>query len=132
MDPISLIIAALSAGAAAAAKDAAADVITDAYAGFKALIRRRFGGNSEAETTLEHAERQPDADTAGLAQQLRAAGADRDKELLTAAQALLQQLDPAGSAAGKYTVKYDVAISGGKGIVVGDNANTTMTFNERD
>lgn len=132
MDPISLILAALAAGAAAAAKEATASVVTDTYAGFKALIRRRFAGNHDAESSFEQSERQPDSDPAGLAENLRAVGADRDEELIKAAQALLGQIDPAGAAAGKYQVKYDVRISGGKGIVVGDNANTTMTFNDGD
>jgi len=37
-------------------------------------------------------------------------------------------VDPAGSEAGKY----DVRITGGKGIVVGDNASVTMNFNNGD
>ena len=41
---------------------------------------------------------------------------------------MLKQADPAGARAGKY----DVRITGGKGIVVGDAANVTMTFNDGD
>jgi hypothetical protein len=128
MDPISLIVAALAAGATAAAKDTAANVVKDTYAGLKALIRHRFGGNRAAEAALEQSERQPDSDPAGLAEQLRAVAADRDEELLKAAKALLQQIDPAGARAGKY----DVRISGGKGVVVGDHSTITMNFNDGD
>jgi hypothetical protein len=39
MDPISLILAALGAGALAAAKDTAGTAVKDAYQGLKTLIR---------------------------------------------------------------------------------------------
>ena len=43
MEPISLILAALAAGAAAAAKDTAGTAVKDAYEGLKALIKKKFG-----------------------------------------------------------------------------------------
>jgi hypothetical protein len=128
MDPISLIIAALAAGAIAGAKDVTGQAVKDAYAGLKALIRRRFTGNREAEAVLDQSERQPESDRAQLAEHLQAVGAAGDQELIKAAQALLRQADPEGARAGKY----DVRITGGKGIVVGDQANVTMTFNDGD
>jgi hypothetical protein len=128
MDPISLIIAALAAGAIAGVKDAAGEAVKDAYTGLKSLLRRRFAGNRQAEAALDEAERQPGSDQALLAAHLREAGADGDEELIRAARALLEQADPAGARAGKYNVR----ISGGKGIVVGDSANVTMTFNDGD
>ena len=128
MEPISLIIAALAAGAIAGVKDTAGQAIKDAYAGLKALIRRRFAGNQEAEAALDQSERQPNSDQPQLAEHLRTAGAAHDEELIRVAQALLRQADPAGARAGKY----DVRITGGKGIVVGDAANVTMTFNDGD
>jgi hypothetical protein len=128
MDPISLIIAALAAGAIAGVKDTAGQAVKDAYAGLKALIRRRFSGNPEAEAALGQAERQPESDQAPLAQHLQAAGAADDEELIRAAQAVLKQADPAGAGTGKY----DVRITGGKGIVVGDSATVTMNFNDGD
>lgn len=130
MDPISLIVAALAAGAIAGVKDTVGQVVKDAYAGLKGLIRRRFAGNREAEAVLDQSERVPEADQvrAQLAQHLRAAGAADDEELIRAAQAVLQYADPAGAKAGKY----DVRITGGKGIVVGDAATVTMTFKDSD
>jgi hypothetical protein len=128
MDPISLIIAALAAGAMAGVRDTAGQAVMDAYTGLKALVRRRFAGNQEAETALDQSERLPESDHPQLAQHLRAAGAASDEELIRGAQALLRQADPAGARAGKY----DVRIMGGKGIVVGDAANVNMTFNDGD
>lgn len=120
MDPVSLIIAALIAGASAGAKATAATAVEDAYGALKGLIRRRLG---RAEVpALE----QPEAERERLAELLRDAGADRDEEVVRAAQAVLAQLDPAGARGGKY----DVNISGGKGIVVGDAATVTMNFGD--
>jgi hypothetical protein len=128
MDPISLIIAALAAGAVAGVKDTASQAVKDAYTGLTELLRRRFAGNRHAEAALDQAEQQPESDQVLLAEHLRTVGADGDEELIRAARALLQQADPVGARAGKYNVR----ITGGKGIVVGDAANVTMTFNDSD
>lgn len=128
MDPTSLIIAALTAGAVTGVRDTAGAAIKDSYGGLKALIRRRFGGNREATAELDLAERQPALATEELRRHLQAIGAETDEELIMAAQAVLRLVDPAGAQIGKY----DVRISGGKGIVVGDQATVTMTFNDGD
>ena len=128
MDPISLIVAAVVAGASTAAGETAGTAVTDAYSGLKELIRRRFGGAQDAEAELEKAEQNPEGDHTQLMDRLQATGADRDEEVLAGAQALLEHVDPDGARAGKYNVK----ISGGKGIVVGDRSAVTMTFSERD
>jgi nucleotide-binding universal stress UspA family protein len=135
MDPISLIVAAVVAGASTAAREAAGTAVKDAYGGLKELIRRRFGGDQDAEAQLEQAEQNPEGDHTQLKDRLLAEGADRDEELLAAARALLEQADPDGVRAGKYgdISKFGgVNISGGKGIVVGDRSTVTMTFDERD
>jgi hypothetical protein len=126
MDPISLIVTALVAGASAALKDTTSSIVKDAYAGLKALVMRRFSGNPKAESQLAAAERAPAAGSADLKQYLQAAGADRDEDLLRKARELLQHIDPEGSRAGKY----NVTVSGGKGVVVGDNASVTMNFDD--
>jgi hypothetical protein len=128
MDPISLIVAAVVAGASAAARETAGTAVKDAYSGLKELIRRRFSGDKDAEAQLEQAEQNPDGDQTQLKDRLEATGAGRDGALLAAARTLLEQVDPEGARAGKY----DVRISGGKGIVVGDRNTVPMTFNDRD
>ena len=126
MDPITLILAALAAGASESLKDTAGEAIKDAYAGLKALVRRRLKGDSAAEAELDGVERQSDADVSVLKQRLEATAADRDDELLNLAREILARVDPQGSQAGKY----NVAISGGKGNVVGDNATVHQTFGD--
>jgi hypothetical protein len=86
---------------------------------------RREPGSSAA---LDLSECQPAAPPGELARYLWEVGAETDEELIAAAQAVLRLVDPAGARSGKY----EVTISGGKGIVVGDQANVTMTFNDGD
>lgn len=86
MEPVSIIVAALVAGAAAAFKDTAAQAIKDAYAGFKALVQRKYGGVS-----VDALERKPDSEAKQLSvrEDLTDAGAGADQELLDRAKALL-------------------------------------------
>jgi len=49
MDPVSLTLAALSAGVAAGATDAAKSSVVDAYEGLKDLLRSAFGQDRVAD-----------------------------------------------------------------------------------
>jgi hypothetical protein len=128
VDSVSLIIAALIQGAAAGLTDTVSSSVKDAYAALKSRLRRHVTGHRDAEQRLDELDRRPDTDLGPLAERLRQADAAADTELLQAARALLEQADPGGFRAGKY----DVRISGGKGIVVGDHANVTMSFGDDD
>lgn len=88
MEPISIIIAALVAGAAKAAGDAA----PDAYQGLKALIKRKFAGEQKAEMVLEEHESDPETYEKPLRKKLEEAKADKDEEILAAAQNLLDKI----------------------------------------
>jgi hypothetical protein len=136
MDPVSLIVAALVAGAAAGGKDVASSAVKDAYNGLKALLVKRFRKkpapqpSATAESrldpvaVLEAHETEPAKWTASLEDALRDNAADQDEDVLAAAKALLEKADPAGSAAGKYTVD----LRGAQGVQVGDHAQMTITF----
>lgn len=102
MEPISLIISALVAGAAKAAGDAA----PDAYKGLKVLIKRKFAGEPKAEMVLEEHEQDPETYEAPLKKKLAEVGADQDEEIIKAAQKLLEQVQPEDSAMGKYKVEF--------------------------
>jgi hypothetical protein len=128
MDPVSLIVAAIVAGVASGAQATASTAVSDAYTKLKGLLRRRLAGDAAAEAELERAEQDATANPAPLAEQLRSSGADRDEEVVAAARALLESADPEGARGGKY----DVHVSGGKGVVVGDHATTTMNFGPGD
>ena len=121
MDPISLILAALVAGAA----KAAADLAPDAYNGLKALIKRKFAGEPKAEMVLEEHETDPETYEAPLKKKLAEAGADKDEEIIKKAQELLKQLKPEEAAAGKFNIKVEGDIKG----IVGDISGGTINQN---
>ena len=120
-EPLSLIIAALVAGAAKAASDAA----PDAYNGLKTLIKRKFAGEPKAEMILEEHEQDPETYEAPLKKKLAEAGADKDEGIIKAAQELLKQLESEKSASGKYKVEFQ---DKAQGVQVGDRNTQTNTF----
>ena len=117
MDPITLIVTALAAGAAAGMTDTASAMVTDAYAGLKALVRKRLGGDSNAELMLAKHAKAPETWQASLTAVLTEAGADRDSDLIAAAHAVLDLLGGAGGRPGKYTVNA----RGAQGVQTGDH-----------
>jgi hypothetical protein len=99
MDPVTIaILAAITAGAAKgtveAAADAAAKPIVSGYAALKALLRRKFGSSSEVIEAVDKLEKAPGSTgrRQTLGEQLAAVKAADDPELLSAAQALLDQI----------------------------------------
>jgi hypothetical protein len=129
VEPISLILGALGAGALAAVQESAGQAVKDAYAAFKNLLRRRLSGNEAGEVALSRYEQQPEAWGPPLHAELTASGVDRDDEVLAAAQALLDQVrdDPAGARIFQNQFHGPV-----HGFVQGDHNQVTMTFDNRD
>jgi hypothetical protein len=124
MDPVTLIVTALAAGAALGVKDTASTAVKDAYEGLKALARRRLAGRKDGELVLARHAQSPQTWQAPMANELTAAGAVGDAGLVEAAQALLRLADTAGWQAGKYTVQ----VSGGQGVQVGDHNTQRNAF----
>ena len=111
MDPITLVVAALAAGAAAGLTATAEEAVKDAYAGLKQWIQDRYDGIS-----LAGLERNPKSanQQGALAEDLEGAGADNDAELKAKAQELLALLanTPTGreAAAGAGVILRDVEV----------------------
>lgn len=89
MDPISIIVTALAAGATNGLKPTVEQVIKDAYAGVKALIQRKY--NTVVQTSVQSLEQKPDSEPKqkSVTEDLTDAGAANDKELLEKAKSLL-------------------------------------------
>jgi hypothetical protein len=117
MDPITLIVAALAAGAASGLTDTASSAIKDAYAGLKALVRKKLGGGASTDMILAEHEQAPQTWKDPLAAKLAGAAADQDDSLIAAAQALMSLVDAAGAQAGKYSVDA----RGAQGVQIGDH-----------
>jgi hypothetical protein len=124
MDPVTLILTALSAGAVAGAGDTAATLVKDTYQGLKDLVSARFSGKRSAEVALVEHETDPETWQAPLAKELRQTGVDTDANVIEAAQQLMALLDEAGSSSGKYTVD----LRGAQGIQVGDHNHQINKF----
>ncbi|HEY6788182.1 MAG TPA: hypothetical protein VI365_12825 [Trebonia sp.] len=128
MDPITLIVAALAAGASAGAIDALKDDVKEsaraAYGRLRDLVRRRLRGNASAEVILAEHNADPKIYEAPLAKKLAEAGAGDDTELVAAAKALMELVDQKGAKSGKY----NVTIRDSKGVQVGDGNLQINTF----
>src|SRR5260221_5729544 len=126
MDPVSVVLAALAAGATAAAKDAASQAVEDAYTGLKALVKKRFEKKPQAEMVLAEYEKDTNTWEKPLQKSLVETGADQDEAIIRQAQQVLKLVNPQQASQGKYNVQ----IGEGQGIVIGDNAQVTQTFDE--
>jgi hypothetical protein len=125
MDPITLIVTALAAGAAVGVQDTASAMIKDAYASLKALVKKRLGGGEGAELVLARHEQAPETWQAPLMAKLAETGADRDADLIAVARALLDLVAGASEETGKYTVDA----RGAQGVQVGDHNRQDNVFN---
>jgi len=95
MDPITTaILAAVSAGAIAGVTKAGEQIIVDAYGKLKELLGKKFGIKSKVVKAVKDLEANPksEARKAVMKEELSAAKADQDKDLLQAAQALLKSV----------------------------------------
>jgi hypothetical protein len=125
VDPITLIVTALAAGAALGAQDTVSAMVKDAYAGLKVLVRKRLGGRPGAELVLARHDQAPETWQAALTAELAETGADGDRDLIAAAQALLDLVGGADGRTGKYTVD----VRGAQGVQIGDSNRQDNIFN---
>lgn len=124
MDPVTLVAAALLAGATAGLSSAASSLVTDAYQTLKDLVlgRLRAAGFSdpEGQRLVASAADQEAAGRLELTDALSKAGVD--ESTTDAAERLLALLE---QEKGKFVVDASQA----KGLVVGDHAVQHNTFN---
>jgi roadblock/LC7 domain-containing protein len=128
MESVPLIVEALAAGASAGAIEGLTGDVKElakaAYAKLYDLARKRLGGDAAPGSILAGHQADPAACKVQLARELGAAGAGGDAEVVAAARELMGLIDPAGTAAGKYSV----IISDSKGVYVGDRGIQVNRF----
>lgn len=117
MDPLTVaIIGAISAGAVSGLTEVGKSSITDAYEGLKSLIKKKFGSDSGIVEAVDKLEAKPDSSgwQESLRDEIQKAGADRDSDLVTAAETLLSKIKelPGGeqniqSIVGNYNAQAD-------------------------
>jgi len=126
MDPMSTLLAAVVAGAAAALQATVGDVVKDSYAELKRALAARF---SRVDLTVIERDPMAAENRHAVERQLRESGASADADLIARANALLEQLlrsksdladvigvDVEGIKAG--TVRIEDIISAGVGVRV--------------
>jgi RIP homotypic interaction motif len=120
MDPITLIVTALAAGASGGAISALTDdvkgAVIAAHGKLRRLVGKRIAGNAGAELALTEYEADPQHWETPLSAKLTQLGAADDTELVAAARALMELLDGSGARAGTY----NVTIKNAQGIQFGD------------
>jgi hypothetical protein len=134
MEPISLVLAALLAGAAAGGQEVASSILTDAYKSLKRLVAKRLQKAARRSdesaiytiAVLDAYEKGPESWDGPMRAMLVAAHVEEDADVLDSARALLEKADPDGAARGKYRVD----VRGGQGVQIGDHGQMTVTFNE--
>jgi hypothetical protein len=124
MDPVTLILTALAAGAAAALQDGTKSAVKTAYARVRELAKRRFAHPNNGEYLMDKHAEDPEIWGKPLSRELEQAGAARDPDLLTAAQELMRLLDARGSQEGKYVV----SLRDSQGVQIGDGTSQANYF----
>lgn len=126
MEPVSLVVAALVAGAAAGITDTTATVVSDAYRALKNLVIGCFqrGGLPE-ETGQELIAGAGDGDGSRAALERQLSVVQVDEPTAQAAQKLLDLLEQAGGG------KFHVELNNNTGVQVGDHNQQTININPR-
>ena len=127
MDPLTLLLSALTAGITASVKDTTSTAVKDAYTGLKTLIQRKFADQPKAQTALVEYEEDPDTYEKPLKKALTQGHLDQDEAILAAAQHLMTLLQPQQVAMGKYNVQITGTV---QGYAQGDHQHVTMHFGE--
>ncbi|MET9437573.1 hypothetical protein [Streptomyces sp. NPDC006551] len=119
MTEVDIVVAALAAGASAGLMETASAAVRDAYGALREAVRRRLSARGEEVLDAEQVE--PGVWETRLREELIASGADRDQELLAAAENFRALVRSEG--------KYHVDTRGAKGVQIGDHSTQTNTFN---
>jgi hypothetical protein len=127
MDPISLLMAALTFGATEAAKAGVGEVVKEAYSKLKEILTRRLGNAPEKQVALNQFEVDQDTWEKPLRKALVDTNADKDNEAIAAARAL-QALGEKALGQQIYQTRFGDHATGN---AVGPGASATTTYINR-
>ncbi|MGX1676484.1 hypothetical protein [Streptomyces sp. NPDC055400] len=132
MNGVELVVAALSAGAAAGLTDTASSAVRDAYAGLRESVRLRLAARGDVGARVLEAGENGAQDVVGsevwreqLRELLVAADMASDEDIVAAARSLLRDLglDEPQDGAGAVDARH------AQGVQIGDHNTQTNTFN---
>lgn len=91
MDPLTLIVSSLAAGAVASAKSTVESIVKDSYEGIKLFIKKKFGNK----VAVEEMEKNPNSESkrGSLKEDLESANAGNDPELISLAKQLIEAIN---------------------------------------
>lgn len=124
MDPLTLIVSALTAGAAAALQETAGTAIKDAYQSLITLLKRKLKKDTKATAALEGHAEDPDTWQKPLEKAVKDNGLVEDQEILKRAQKLLNLLE---SANGHQTNILEIH-GNAQGVIVENTGSSVMNF----
>ena len=127
MDDLNLLLTTLTTGAGAGLQQVAGSAIKDAYTNPKALLQRKFAGQSAALTALTEYEADPDTYEKPLRKALDANHLDQDKEIMQSARHLMTLIQPQQASMGKYNIQNTGTV---QGQTIGDQTTVTQHFGE--
>ncbi len=118
MDPLTLIVTAVVAGAILGVKDVANQAVQDAYDGLKTVIIRKFGDKADLEDAIAGVEAKPDSKgrQITLQEELQSAGVDQDPKVLKKAKAVHKACKKGGEQTATY---YNAVLEGSGAIAQG-------------
>ena len=124
MDPATVILSALSAGAVSAFQDTASAAVKDAYNGLVKLISKKFSKNTKAKAALGNHQKKPKGTHKTLKKALMDTKATEDTDILCAAEKLLDLISKQQAA-----LNYDLIINGdAQGVIQENKGTVTMNF----
>ena len=125
MDPVTLVVTALTSGATIGGQAVINTAFEQAYESVKTLVQQKLAGKPRAETLLADFEDDPETYEKPLRKVLIQECIDQDEAIIEKAQKLMELIQPHKSATGKYNVHIAGNVQGN---VTGDHQNVTLNF----
>lgn len=129
VEPVTIVVTALVAGAAAEISKTASAAVRDAYKALCSAVRSRLaagcGGRGADTEVLDAYLQDPVGQQSRLVDALTAVGAGQDRDLLEAAERVVALTRPDSK---RMISKYTVDLREARGVIVGDEATQTNMF----
>jgi hypothetical protein len=124
VEPVSLVVAALGAGAAAGLQESTSAAVKDGYQALKNAIVTRFAGHHPAEVVLAQYDADPGTWAGPLRKAVADTGAASDTAIMAAALRMMVLLEADGMESGRRAIDARSA----QGVQVGHHNQQVNTF----
>jgi hypothetical protein len=130
MEPISLVVAALVAGATAGITDTASQIVRDLYSALKTGLMNKFNNQPTVQTAIVELEKEPDSQACQekVKENLSLIDIQSDQNLLDIAQQLFSIVEKPKDESGKYKI----TMQNPQGVVIGDQTNVNQNFTNKN